>query len=134
MNRRYASVILILFLLFLSACAGGGQTGSSAAADTLESYLQALADKDEAGLTTRVCPEFEADALLEFDAFQGVETELADLNCAETGSRDGATLVKCQGKILASYGNEVQEFDLGDRTYQMTPAGEDWQVCGYRIE
>jgi hypothetical protein len=32
---------------------------------------------------------------------------------------------------MASYQDEVQEFDLNGRTYQMVEQRGDWLVCGY---
>jgi hypothetical protein len=71
------------------------------------------------------------DVLLELDAFQGVDTSLDGLACAQTGQQDDATLVTCQGKIVATYANEKQEFDLSKRAYRLVPQGDGWLVCGY---
>lgn len=134
MKNRALQTILILSLLLLTACAGGQGADSSPAVNTLENYLRALVEKDEARLVSLTCPDWEIDALLEYDSFQAVQTELSDLTCRETGSADGAVLVNCQGKILATYSEEVQEFDLGGRTYRLVQSGADWQVCGYSTD
>ncbi len=135
MKHTYFRLLLILVtLVILSACAGGQNGNDSQAAATMETYLNALVEKDEALLTSLVCPDYEMDALLEYDSFQAVETQLANLTCSEVGNEGGAVLVNCQGQIEATYGNEVQAFDLGGRTYRLIQAGADWQVCGYNLQ
>ena len=133
-NAASKAIVVLLAALLLASCAGGGNGGGSEAAQTLETYLNALAEKDEAVLTSLVCPDYEMDALLEFDSFQAVETELTGLDCQKTGEDGETVLVKCQGQIDATYGNEVQSFDLGGRTYKLIQSGADWQVCGYNLE
>jgi hypothetical protein len=125
-------VLLALLMLTLSACSSSG--AGSEAAGALESYLKALAGKDEARLSALSCPAWEEDALLEYDSFLAVSTELKDLTCQQTGTDGEAALVRCEGSLLATYGNEVQEFTLGGRVYRMEQAGQDWQVCGYTVE
>jgi hypothetical protein len=93
-----------------------------------------VVDKDEAKLTSLVCPNWQADALLEMDAFQAVETSLQGLSCSQSGSDNQAALVNCKGKILAKYVNETQEFDLSNRTYRLEKNGSGWQVCGYSTD
>jgi hypothetical protein len=133
-TNRALQTILLISVLLLTACAAGQGANTSPAAKALENYLRALVDKDEARLVSLACPDWELDALLEYDSFQAVRTELSDLTCRETGSADGAVQVNCQGQILATYSEEVQEFDLGSRTYRMVQSGADWQVCGYSTE
>lgn len=134
MIKRTFQQFLLFSLLLLAACGGGQGSQNTEAVRTLESYLTALVEKDEARLVSLTCPDWEMNALLEFDSFQAVDTELADLDCRETGSADGTVQVNCGGKILATYGEEVQEFDLGGRTYNLVQSGADWQVCGYTVE
>lgn len=134
MRNRNIFFINMIALLSLTACTGGQQDGTAQAADALENYLNALVAKDEARLVSLTCPSWEENALLEFDSFQAVETELAGLSCQQAGSEGETVLVKCQGKILATYTNEVQEFELGGRTYKMVQNGADWQVCGYSVD
>ncbi len=128
---------LLLFLVFaalaLAACTPGGNQAddSSPAAKALESYLQALVNKDEATLTSLSCQDWETSALLELDAFQAVDTQLEGLSCQQTGSGDGTAQVTCQGSIQATYGSEVQSFDLSQRNYNLVEQGGDWLVCGY---
>lgn len=136
MKQLLALGFLILVGLLASGCAASGQNGASEAStspavQTLESYLTALVDKDEARLSNMVCPDYEADALLEYDSFGAVKTSLDGLSCKQTGQDGDSILVTCQGKIRASYSNETQDFDLGKRVYRLKPQGNDWLVCGY---
>jgi hypothetical protein len=131
-------ILYSLLLISVITVASCSPTTSSPAVDTrtpavqrLESYLQALVDKDEDTLVQLTCADWEMNALLEFDAFGGVETELEGLACEQIDSEDGRATVVCQGKIMASYQDEVQEFDLNGRTYQMVEQRGDWLVCGY---
>ncbi|MEA4906659.1 MAG: hypothetical protein VB089_03500 [Anaerolineaceae bacterium] len=117
----------ILAVFIIGACA----PAVDEATRSVELYLQALAQKDEDSLLAQICPEYESDALLEFDALQGVQTKLSELSCARVGGQDATAQVNCQGKLLASYQNEVQEFDLSGRTYQVERRDGDWLVCGY---
>ena len=130
MMRRLLLVGLLAGLL-LSACAGGGG-GKSATVQTMEAYLQAFNAKDYDTIAPLTCKDWEPQAFLEIDAFQGVETELQDMVCAETVIDAEKTLVQCTGKIIASYGNEKQEFDMSLRTYELIEQSGNWVVCGYR--
>lgn len=129
--RKRAIFLLCLFsLMLLPACSAPG-SGSDPAVLTLDDYLTALVDKDEARLVELVCPEFKDDALLEFDSFSGVETSLSGLSCSQKGRDSDVTLINCEGKILARYVNETQEFNLSSRVYRLEKKGDGWQVCGY---
>ena len=94
--------------------------------------MQAFNAKDYDTIAPLTCPDWEPQAFLEIDSFQGVETELEDMVCSSTGTDGDKTLVQCTGKIIASYGNEKQEFDMSLRTYELIEQGGNWLVCGYR--
>ena len=117
------------FLVFLALAACTAQ--NPAAAQAVESYLQALVDKDDTRLVTLACPAYEMDALIEFDSFGLVETSLADIACEQVGIEGDQATVVCQGSIQATYGTELRSFDLSERTYTLTRSGGDWLVCGY---
>jgi len=114
-------------LLLFSACAT-----KESAAQTVETYLKALIAKDANSLSALSCADWEAQALLELDSFQGVEASLSDLACSVTGTDGDTSLVTCQGKIIASYNGEAQEISLSDRTYQVNSQSGESLVCGYR--
>lgn len=119
--------VLILLTFCLGACAPA-QTGASQA---VEDYLQVLSDKDEQNLLTRICPGYEFDALVEFDALAQVQTELKDVSCQQVESNAEGAKVTCTGSIISNYGSEIFNYDLTGRIYNVIPDGENWLVCGY---
>jgi hypothetical protein len=121
------NIAVILLMLCLGACAPS-QTPASQA---VEDYLQVLSDKDEQSLLTRICPGYEFDALVEFDALAQVQTELKDVACQQVESNADGAKVTCSGSIVSNYGSEIFKYDLGGRTYNVVPDGENWLVCGY---
>jgi len=131
MGARFLSfwmlLVSVILALILSAC-GSQPTGP---AQVVESLLQALVDKDEARYVSLTCADWEMDALIEYDAFSLVATTLDGLDCQHTGMEGDAALVTCQGRIQATYSNEIQTFDLSDRVYRVIPQSGDWLVCGY---
>ncbi|HSB00411.1 MAG TPA: hypothetical protein VLE49_07165 [Anaerolineales bacterium] len=129
--RKIFLVVLVTILstLFLTACAS---RNDNAPAKAVEDYLKALVAKDENRLSTLSCGDWEDDALLELDSFQGVTARLDGATCAQTGTDGDTALVLCKGKIIATYNNEDQELDLSVRTYQVVQEGGEWLVCGVR--
>lgn len=129
--RSFSLTLLLTILgsLLLTACASSNQ---DAPARAVEDYLNALVAKDEDRLSTLSCGDWEDDALLELDSFQAVTARLEGMTCEQTGTDGNTALVLCNGKIIASYGNEDQELDLSVRTYQVTQEGGEWLVCGVR--
>jgi len=124
MKRNFA--IVFIFIL-LTACS----SGASPAAQTVENYLKALADKNETILLSYTCPDYEADALLEYDAFALVDTMLNNVSCQESGKDGDTVLVICQGSVEASYGGEIRDFELAERRYRVVNLENRWLVCGY---
>ncbi len=125
---RLIILSLILLLVLLTAC--NGDTGDPA--DAIQAYIQALADKDVDHISTLVCAAREADARAEVESFTAVTVSLQDMACQESGKDGDITLVACTGKIVANYGNEVQEIDLSARTFQAVFEAGEWRMCGYR--
>jgi hypothetical protein len=119
--------ISLLLALILTAC-GGTQ---SPAAASVENYLQALVEKDEAVMLSNTCIQNELNALLEYDSFALVQTSLDGVVCEEIGQTDSAAEVSCAGSIQATYSEEQRIFDLSERTYQVIEDGGVWLVCGY---
>jgi hypothetical protein len=131
-RSHFVILLLISIAIIIAGCQPKGLGATTTPAiKVLVAYLNALTDKDEATLTVLSCADWEANALLELDAFQSVETSLEGLSCQQNVADDGSVTVTCEGKIVASYGGEVQEFDLSERTYSMVEQGGDWLVCGY---
>jgi len=129
MRRLIAFIAVLLFIAsMLSACG----SSKDPAARAVEDYLTALSGKDVNTLTVLSCADWEASALLEYDSLQAVDTRLDGLSCQPSGTDGDTHLVQCQGKLLATYNGEDQEFDLSVRTYEVVQQGGDSLVCGYR--
>ncbi len=123
-------IIFLISTLFLSAC--GSPSNGDESAIAVESYLNALVNKDGAALSTLSCKDWEAQATMELDSFQAVKTELENLDCKKTGSEGDMDVVTCAGKINATYNNENMQIDLSKRPFLVKRQGSDWQVCGYK--
>jgi hypothetical protein len=126
---RFFSIIVCIFIssALLAAC-----SGSSNAAPAVESYLKALVAKDADRLSALSCADWESKATDELNSFEGVSAKLSDLACQQTGTEGEQALVKCTGKIIATYGNEDQEIDLSVRTYVLVKQSGEWLVCGVK--
>ena len=130
MSKLFALVVLvsIAFSILLSGCA----TQEVGAARAVENYVQALVARDLDQLVNLSCTAWEAQARTEFDSFTAVSTELKEMDCKEIGVNEQDALVQCSGKIVANYGNEVLEIDLGNQTYLAVNEGGEWRMCGYQ--
>ncbi len=129
--RKLGTMIIVVSLLTLVLSACGGKAADPAA-KAVENYINALVNKDSSQLSALSCADWESNALLELDSFQAVKTRLDGMTC-KTSTTDGTTSeVNCQGKILATYNNEDQTFDLSVRTYKVTQQGSEYLVCGYK--
>jgi hypothetical protein len=128
-KKLYFILFILLCTLILSAC-GGDSNDSPAGA--VENYITALVNKDVNRMTALSCAEWEPDARLEFESFQAITTKLDGLSCTATGSSDEVTPVVCEGKIIATYNNEDQDFELSARTYKVVNQGGEYLVCGYQ--
>ena len=117
----------VVFLSLLAGC----QSKEQQVISTVQAYLQALVKKDEASFVKLSCPDWQSQALLEYDAFGNVTTTLKDLSCKASNVTANSAIVNCTGSIEASYQNEVQSFPLSDRNFKIINSGGDWQVCGY---
>ena len=122
-------VFVIVGALILTAC-GGSNTAQ--APQAVELYLQALVKEDADQLAILSCKEWESDAMMEVDSFQGVSASLDGVICAEVGVEGDAVFVGCEGAIKATYGNEQQEIPLAGRTYKVVQEGGEWLMCGYK--
>lgn len=128
--RKFAPVVLFMCIvaLLISACG----KAADPAAKAVENYLTALVNKDSNSISALSCADWESNSLLELDSFQAVATRLENLACTTSGTDGTTSLVNCQGKILATYNNEDQQFDLSLRTYRVVKQGGEYLVCGYK--
>jgi predicted small secreted protein len=132
--QRISRLVLFTLLVtstLLAAC-GAQAGGGSPAVQAVQAYLQALVAKDATKLSNLSCAAWESDATLEMDSFQAVTATLQGVSCQETGKNGSATLVNCNGAIVATYNNEKQNLDLSPRTYKVVQEGGEWRVCGYQ--
>lgn len=129
---KIAPVVILLGVLGLLLGSCGTAASSTAPAGTVEAYIQALVGRDRNHLSALSCADWEPTALQEMDSFQAVKTRLEGLACQVSGTEGATTLVKCQGKIIATYNGEDQALDLSARTYQVVHQGGDYVVCGFR--
>ncbi len=121
-------IILLLWVaLALSGCAS---TQKDPAVQSVQNYLKALAAGDSTGIINYTCKEYEDQTRLDVDSFAGVKTTLKDVSCQKTGTSGNQVTVKCQGSIDATYGNEVQHFDLSRQSYTVVQQQGEWLVCG----
>ena len=109
-----------------------GACGSSSPAGAIEGYLQALVAKDEVAAANLACSDWEAQARAEALSFDAVEVRLEGVECQAGVTSADTTAVTCVGKILANYGVEDQEIDLGSRTYRAVRQDGTWLMCGYQ--
>ncbi len=107
-------------------------SGHTAAAQAVEDYLSGVVNKDVNKVSTLSCKDWEQQAIQELDSLQAVTAKLDGVACSQTGVDGTNALVNCTGKILITYNTENQELDLSLRTYEVSPSGGDWLVCGYK--
>jgi len=123
--------LIILTAVLVILITAGCQSREQQAAATVMSYLQAMTAKNEAGVVNLSCPDWQSQALQEFDAFGNVITTLKGVSCTAEEITDTTAIVKCSGSIEATYQNETQSFPLTQRNFRLTKSQGDWLVCGY---
>lgn len=124
--KKFTGTILFVFLF--TAC----QSAAPSPEKTLLNFLQALTDKNQAVMLSLVCPDYELDALLEFDSYALVSTTLNEADCRQISGNDDEAQIVCAGTIETSYNGELQSIDLSTRTYTVVNVESDWLVCGYK--
>ena len=128
-QKNYLGIGLILILTFLLISCTSSPNNAPAA---VQSYLQAIVNRDETTLVNQVCSAWEADARTEFNSFTAVKLTLDNLTCQESGNDGNYTLVRCQGAIIASYGAEDLTLELDERIFRVVQEAGEWRVCGYQ--
>lgn len=129
-DKRIAIFGCVLIVL-VTAC-NGTSLSTLTPEGAVESYLTALIAKNSNSLSTLSCGDWEPNALMELDSFQAVDVRLDGLSCAEVGMDGDFTLVKCQGKIVATYNGEDEDIELSTRNYQVLKQNGEYLVCGYQ--
>ncbi len=120
---------LYLFVFVAAACSSGGGGGSPDGA--VESYLQAIVQTDGVEAVNAACASYEQQALLEAAAYQGVETQLENLDCQVVAQDGEQAMVACNGQVRYSYAGGEDQFDeLGGRLFNVVLEGAEWKACG----
>jgi len=134
---RLVLPFIVIIPLILASCAGGNQEQAAAAA--VQSYWQAMVERDLNKVVTSSCAAWEAQARTEFNSFSAVTLKLDNVKCQAAGQAspaagqaDEAVQVTCSGSIIANYGAEDLTIDVADRTYRVVNEGGEWRMCGYQ--
>lgn len=109
----------------LAACQG--QPTGPAPEQVVEDYLQAKISGDRETIQRLLCLEMEDRLEAEVSSFSAVsDVKIEGMACEPAGEG----LVRCQGKIVAAYGNEQTEFQLA--SYHVVEEDGAWKWCGER--
>lgn len=131
-KRNIAILIMEFIVVILVTGCGGDPSRLKSPEKAVESYLNALVNKDSDTLSTLSCADWEASALMEYDSLQAVSVRLDGLSCTTTGEDGNFSLVNCTGKIIATYNGEDQNIDLSPRIYKVINQKSEYLVCGYQ--
>jgi hypothetical protein len=116
-------LISAIVLLFLAGCTGEDRNNPPA---VVEDYLQAKISRDTDTIQKLLCSEMESYFERETHTFETVsDARIDDLSCTWD---EAQSVVRCQGKIVASYGAEQTEFPL--KTYRVVEEDGQWKWCG----
>ncbi len=119
--NRWQWLLLALLGILLIGCGGPGDPGP-----VVERYLQAKVTGDKAALGALLCTAMEADLERETLTFSGVSgVEIREMSCSQVGNENA---VKCNGAIVALYGQEENVFPL--TTYRVVEEDGEWKWCG----
>lgn len=128
-----ATFVFLSILLPLSITLSGCKEGSSKNIPiVVVDYYHALINKDYPRMVSKSCAAWESQAKTEFDSFSAVSAKIENLSCQVTSQEGNVQIVSCSGKIIANYGNEILEIDLGKQNYRVIKESGDWRFCGYQ--
>jgi len=125
------AAMLAMLALFLISAGAAACTTAGGAPQAVETYLKALAAKDDVAAVNASCLAWEQGAFAEASSFEAVDVTLEGLACSDARTSGDATLVRCEGTFVANYGGEVQNIDISPRTFQVVNEGGTWKMCGY---
>lgn len=130
MTFRLPRSIFLFTFLFVS-CSGT----AGAPEESIENYLKAVVSVDEIEAINNSCAAWEQQAALESAAYQGVETQLENLDCSVLVQDGESAAVSCTGQIRFSYaGGEDQLDELAGRVFSAVIEGGEWKMCGLASE
>ena len=128
MTKWKMLLLMVIVVVLLVACGGtqgAARNSDDAAAKAVEAYLTAKVMVDQDGVRKLLCSEKEKDADTEATTFLGVDQpKIEGMKCTSIGDNK----VKCEGKIIAQYGAEINEFPLV--TYRVVQEDSEWKWCG----
>jgi len=124
------AIIWLTLGLILIGCSGD----QALAVESVETFFQAILEKDEALFRSAVCSDYASIAMMDFTSFAIVDTRIDNFSCEAEGEVDGQVSVRCQGNLQANFGNEMRSFDLSSRIYQVVQENGQWLVCGHLDE
>ena len=117
-------MIIFFFSIFiLSACGTTEIAGDPA--DTVEQYIEAKTSGNADVIGQLLCSQMEADLAREARSFASVEAHIEEMICTRVGDSD---VVRCDGKIVATYGLEDRDFPLS--SYRVVQEDGEWRWCG----
>ena len=136
LNRSTSRKIILFAIVWLTlgAILAGCSGDQALAVKSVETFFQAILEKDETLFRSSVCSDYENVAMMDFSSFAIVETRMENFSCESEGETNGQVSVRCQGNLQASFGNEVRSFDLSSRIYQVIEENGQWLVCGHLDE
>lgn len=129
MKKKIILASIFFCIILLSACSP--KTNSSEAAKPVEAFYNAIVTQNRDRVSSITCADWEKDALREVDAFMGVKSELKDFSCSVSSEEKEEAVVTCKGSIAASYGTEVTNFPLENRSHKVIKEQGEWHICGY---
>ena len=129
MKKTFIFVVIMLLAVGLCACSKKSDSGE--AVKPVETFYNAIVSQDRNRVSSITCADWEKDALREVDAFMGVKSELKDFSCSVTESGENEAVVTCKGAIAASYGTEITDFPLENRSHKVIKEKGEWHICGY---
>ena len=126
-SKKNVFLSIILLVVFLPGC-GNNQ---SLATQSVEEYFQAIVEKNQDMLVSKVCTSYEPNAMMDFNTFAIVKTSLENFSCQTTTTNENGYDVNCQGSLQAKFGDELRTFDLSKRTFQVVEENGNWLICGH---
>ena len=125
MKRITLLSLILLLIIAVTGCSDSADGGAGDPVQTVEQYMQAKVDSDATTIQALLCSEMESVLEREtrtFDSVNGVEID------GMTCTYDGGEKVSCDGRIVALYGTEENEFPLTN--YRVVQEDGEWKWCG----
>lgn len=125
---------ILIMCLSLAAVLAGCSGAEIEAAQSVETFFQAILEKDEPLFQSTLCDEYQMIAIMDFYAFSIVETSMENFSCQAEHETGGQIEVRCQGTLHALFGDQIRDFDLSNRIFHVIEEDGKWLVCGHTDE